>query len=352
MSISFLPITVGLLATAFLILLLNPLAQRVGWLDNPCARKQHAAPIPLTGGVAMCAAFGVALVATQGLEAPFTLLAAMVLMCLIGLWDDVHHLSARRRLVMQMGAALMMGLFDHIQVDSLGNILGTGPILLGALALPFALFAIAGAINAINMIDGMDGLAGGVVLVALGWMAVLAGLAGMLEDMNIILTMAACVVGYLYFNMRFPGRGRAVVFMGDAGSTMLGVALAWFIIVLSQEQAGHPGTAFAPVVGLWLVAIPLLDTLSLIVRRLLRGESPFKADRHHLHHLLQGLGLSDAQVTAVIMLAAMLIGAVGALGWLFGLSEPVLFYGFLALGVAYYVVVHHYKLCPRSATAA
>ena len=91
MSISFLPITVGLLATAFLILLLNPLAQRVGWLDNPCARKQHAAPIPLTGGVAMCAAFGVALVATQGLEAPFTLLAAMVLMCLIGLWDDVHH---------------------------------------------------------------------------------------------------------------------------------------------------------------------------------------------------------------------------------------------------------------------
>lgn len=344
MFVSFLPIAIGLLLTVSLILSLNPLAQRVGWLDSPCARKQHASPIPLTGGVAMCAAFSVALVATQGLDAPLTLLAAMVLLCLIGLWDDVHHLCAWKRLFMQTGVALMLCLFEHTRVDSLGDIFGTGPIILGALALPFTLLAIVGAINAINMIDGLDGLAGSVVLIALGWMAVLAGHAGMLDNMILILTMAACVVGFLYYNMRFPGRTRAVVFMGDAGSTMLGAALAWFIIRLTQEHNEHLGTAFPPVVGLWLVAIPLLDTLSLIVRRLLCGESPFKADRRHLHHLLLRLGFSDALVTVIIMLAAALIGAVGALGWLIGLSETVLFYGFIALGIFYYVIVHHFEL--------
>ena len=337
-----LPIALSLIGTALLIPALSPLAWRIGWLDKPDARKQHISATPLTGGVAMLLTFTIAIYFANIAITPVALLTTMTILCLVGIWDDLHNLSARRRLVLQAGAALLMCWLEGLRVTQLGDLFGTGQLMLDQLSLFFTVFCVVGALNAVNMIDGVDGLAGGVVAVALTGMLLLAAKAGRYDDLIILLVLSGSLTGYLFYNMRHPLRKRASVFMGDAGSTMLGGALAWFLIHLSQPNGQTIAPAFPPIVGLWLVAVPVLDTLCLMLRRGFNGQSPFKADRAHLHHVLQRAGLSDSQTTLVIILMSAAIGSFGLLGWsVLGLSETVLFYAFVVLFGAYYYAIHH-----------
>jgi UDP-GlcNAc:undecaprenyl-phosphate GlcNAc-1-phosphate transferase len=96
-------------------------------------------------------------------------------------------------------------------------------------------------------------------------------------------------VGFLYYNLRYPGNRRARVFLGDNGSMLLGFLFAWLFIALSQ---GEPA-AMTPVTALWLFALPLMDTVGVMLRRIWLGKSPFRADRHHLHHLFVRAGIGS-----------------------------------------------------------
>ena len=193
--------------------------------------------------------------------------------------------------------------------------------------------------NAINMIDGIDGLAGGVCLIALLWMGIVTGLHNTPETV-VILILSGCIGSYLIFNMRHPLRRRACVFMGDSGSMMLGAALVWLLIRLSQHPAS-PSAYLPPVVGLWLVAVPLLDTLSLMAKRKMSGKSPFAADRSHLHHILKDSGLNDCETTFFILTIAACLGGIAVISWKLGASEQLLFIGFMMLAFSYYYFVHH-----------
>src|SRR5574340_1250932 len=114
--------------------------------------------------------------------------------------------------------------------------------------------------------------------------------------------------------------------MGDAGSVLLGFALAWYAVNLAAVR-----NVFTPVTALWILAIPLMDTTALMIRRVLKGRSPFDADRNHLHHILQRAGFTSGQTVAMMYALALLLAATGVAGWWLGLPEYVMFYGFMAL---------------------
>jgi UDP-GlcNAc:undecaprenyl-phosphate GlcNAc-1-phosphate transferase len=217
----------------------------------------------------------------------------------------------------------------------LGDLFGLGEVELGGWAVPFTLFGAVGVINAFNMLDGLDGLAGGVALVAVGWLIVLCLTAPTLlqqGDISALLALVAAVAGFLAFNLRHPWQARARVFMGDAGSTMLGFVLSWFMVHLSQGDRA----AMAPMTAVWILALPLMDTIAVMFRRIRAGRSPFAADRQHLHHLLLGYGLSEGQVTIWLLGGAFVTGGLGVLANELDVPDYWQFYIFAAVFLLYY----------------
>lgn len=319
------------------IILLAIPARRLGWVDRPDSRKRHQAPVPVIGGVAMYLAFSLVLFwlpeRPNGWEA---LLVAMGLLTAVGIYDDVWRVSPLVRLFFQGGAVLLTIKAGGLTISQLGDLFGLGPIILGTGTVFYTIFCVVGVINAFNMSDGLDGLAGGFALVAVGWLIVLSQVnPGQHQAESIALTaLAAAIMGFLAFNLRHPWRARASVFMGDAGSTMLGLVIGWFLIRLSQGETG----AIRPMTAVWILAVPLLDAVTLMIRRALAGRNPFGADRQHLHHLLQAFGLGHGRVTAVLLLVAVASGGVGATTCWLGVPDYVQFYVFISLFVAYYQV--------------
>jgi UDP-GlcNAc:undecaprenyl-phosphate GlcNAc-1-phosphate transferase len=337
---NFLLQSLALPVTAALIMLFRRHAPMLGLVDVPGGRKQHREEVPLVGGLGIFGGLVVAALAAAGLvTANAAMLAAMALLMLVGLVDDRSGLSPGARFVVQAMAALIMVYWGGVRLDNLGNLFGFGDVILGRWAVPMTVFAVLGVINALNMIDGADGLAGGLALIALLLFAVLLGAMGSL-DSTLLLPLAAAVAGFLAFNLRTPWRDRASVFMGDAGSTLLGFALAWYAVELASVR--H---AMTPITAVWILAVPLMDTVSLMIRRVLKGVSPFTPDCEHLHHILQRAGFSHGQTVFVMHCIALLLAGIGVAGWLLGVPEYVMFYAFMAVFALYtYAVLHAWKL--------
>jgi UDP-GlcNAc:undecaprenyl-phosphate GlcNAc-1-phosphate transferase len=306
------------LLSILLIHLLKGPASELGLVDSPAGRKMHNGQIPLIGGLSI---FVVFLLESTLLEGPFQvpigLLCGLTLLVLIGVLDDWFNLPASFRLIAQVASAIVMLAPDEHAVASI-NLYGLAPIELGQWALPFTVVFVVGMINAFNMLDGLDGLAGGAAATALFWLSI--GYNGYPEQ-PLLLILLCAVVGFLLFNLRHPWRAQASVFLGDAGSTMLGAAIAFFIVV----RAGSPASENNPFAALlWIIAIPAIDTLSLIVRRLATGQNPLAADRNHLHHLLLGVGLSHRNAAAVILAACFLTGGAGVMAIHLGVPSDVM----------------------------
>lgn len=161
-----------------------------------------------------------------------------------------------------------------------------------------------GLLNAFNMMDGIDGLAGGLALVSIGAILLFVSKTPLSGAITVMVLLAAASLPYLAVNLGLIGRK---VFMGDAGSMVVGYLIAWTLIRLSQT----PGTHLPPVDVLWCVALPVLDTLAVMYRRLCQRQSPFKPDRGHIHHILMSAGLgSRSTLIALVALA----GSIAFLG--------------------------------------
>jgi UDP-GlcNAc:undecaprenyl-phosphate/decaprenyl-phosphate GlcNAc-1-phosphate transferase len=332
---SLLGLIAALLGTGFAIVFLRKLAAPLGLIDRPGGRKQHDLPIPLVGGLAMFAALvGTVIALGMGISAGYFLLALAVIV-VVGVLDDMNDLKLVPKFAGQVVACLIMILGAGVQLKTVGNLIGFGHIGLSLLSIPLSIFAVVGVINAVNMVDGMDGLAGSLSLIAVVAYAAVAALSGLEGQYSVLVILAGALVGYLYFNLRYSTQPRAAVFMGDAGSMLLGFVLAWFAIDLTQG----PGRTFPPICALWVVLLPVADTVSLAARRLAKGKSPFAADREHIHHLLCVAGLSYGQTVLALLLVSVLFAAVGIAGWLWGVPEPVLFWVFFVLFFAYHFAV-------------
>lgn len=338
------------ITTALLIWLLRPLALRIKLIDEPGGRKKHAEPTPLVGGVAMAMGFAFGLLTLYvSLEQYRSFLAAVLLLVIVGVLDDFHELSARARLGAQVLAGLLMTVWGGVTVLHLGNLFFAGNLALGGWGVPFTVIATIGMINAINMLDGVDGLTGGVVASALLCLSVLAYHDNRFTDMHILFLTIFCIVSFLLFNLKLPSRSQALVFMGDAGSMFLGFVLVWFLVRLSQGS----NRAADPTTMLWIVAIPLFDMVSVVLRRIYRGQSPFIADRYHIHHLLHRLGYSSLQIVLLLSAATLVCGAIGIVGFWYHINDTLMFILFLVLFIAFFVICmriwRQIEQCPEEA---
>ena len=328
------------LALAIVVGLYGPtrlLAHRFQHVDRPDQRKLHDAAIPLLGGPLIGVGVLVALWAC-GLfrddEVRWLALAAGF-MSAVGLLDDRYDVPPLLRLAVQFGVGLIMAWPAGVDIHQLGNLFGFGDIGLGPMAIPFTVVCVVAMINALNMLDGVDGLAGGLALVALGWLATAAALIGDRVGLALALIVAGACAGFLWFNARRPGQARARCFLGDAGSMSLGVVLVWLAVRLAEQ----PQPAMAPITACWILAVPLLDVMTMTVRRARLGRHPFSPDREHSHHLLLAAGLRPARAVAVFWAMGLFTGGVGVAGWWFGWPEPLLAAGFIALVVAHYLII-------------
>jgi len=308
---------------------LNGPARRVGLVDHPCRRKRHEGQIPLTGGLAIFIAFLAALAFNHEWIAPlYWLLTGMTLLLSVGLLDDLYDMRALHKLAAQVLVASLLVLVGGLEINQLGDIFGSavGPIGLGPFSEVFTIACIVFLINAINMSDGMDGLAGGlsmVLLVMLGSLGWIGGVEPALVAACFLLAFS--VLGFLMYNAQSPFRKKASVFMGDAGSMMLGIAIAWLSISIVNSKAGVGSSAIYPVAIAWLLLVPSMDTLAVSLRRISQGRSPMAPDRAHLHHIILRCGFSVRSTVKIVHLVAVASAAIGIAGWYLGMPEWQLF---------------------------
>jgi UDP-GlcNAc:undecaprenyl-phosphate GlcNAc-1-phosphate transferase len=317
--------------TCLLLWLLQPVATRLDLLDHPRGRKDHAHPTPITGGLAMALSSLLAFAVTPNLSRSLQAFGvASVIVVVLGLWDDKRDLRWYWRILGQVSAALVIIYWGGVRVEQLGPLFGFGGTSLGFLAVPFTVFATVGIINAMNMIDGADGLAGLLGLVALVMLSAAAIYAGNAVLAERVSVLAGALASFLLWNVRFPWRPRAKVFLGNAGSAFLGLVIAWVAFRLTQN-AGHPVN---PVLALWLLPIPVMDTLVLIVRRLREGRSPFSAGRDHIHHFMQDAGFGPTRAGLWLAAFSLLCGLLAGQAMRMDIPNPLLLlaYGLLCAG--------------------
>lgn len=337
------------LACAFIIsYLMTPsvkrFAEKVGAIDVPKdERRIHNHPIPRMGGLAIFLGFVLSTLVFVDMSTPVMgLLVGAVIIAVMGAVDDIVALNAWVKLAFQILAAFV-AVRCGIVIDAVSNpnfISEVNTIHVGYLAVPLTVLWIVGCTNAVNLIDGLDGLAVGVSAISsLTMMTVAVFVAG--PDVVLILAaLSGACLGFMPYNMN-----PAKIFMGDVGSQLLGFVLATASIMgLFKMHALI--TFFVPIMAM---AVPLADTVFAFVRRILKGQSPFHADKGHFHHRLLALGLNQKQVAAVLYAISAILGLfavllAGRILWFRGICIALAF--LIALAVWFFIFrknpnIHH-----------
>ena len=298
-------LSMPILATFAVTLVLTPvvkiIANHVGALDNPNARKVHTKITPRLGGLAIFLGFltGFMMYAPQNTVMISILIASFVLV-LTGLIDDIKPLPAKYKFSGQIIAALIITVYGGIILEHIT--IFDYIIDFGWFAYPLTIFFILGAINCINLIDGLDGLSAGVSTIFFGTIAVLAILiGGRIYSLDVVLAliMFGALLGFLVYNF-YP----ASIFMGDTGSMFVGLIIAVIALL------GYKNFTFTSlIIPLLLLAIPILDTLLAIIRRSIKGEGITKADKYHIHHRILALTNSHRKTVLIIYGICLLFAA-------------------------------------------
>jgi UDP-GlcNAc:undecaprenyl-phosphate GlcNAc-1-phosphate transferase len=312
------------LASFLLCLAVTPLARmlarRIGLVDHPDGRRKlQYQPIPVAGGLAIlfsaATVLGVALlIMPAGSPRPLEgnrllgLLLGCLVICAVGVADDLGCLRGRHKLLGQLVAAGVVLVFG-VQVQSVN--LFSATIELGLLSAPFTLFFLLGAINSLNLIDGMDGLLGTVALIVMGAFAVLAFLGNHWTAAYVGLALAGAILAFLRYNLP-----PASIYLGDCGSMLIGLVVG---VLAIQSSLKAPAT-IALATPLAIMTIPILDTTAAILRRKLTGRSLYATDRGHIHHCLLHKGFSHWSVLLLVS-SLCLVTVVGALASLTYRSE-------------------------------
>ncbi|EAA5310427.1 TPA_asm: UDP-N-acetylglucosamine--undecaprenyl-phosphate N-acetylglucosaminephosphotransferase [Salmonella enterica subsp. enterica serovar Enteritidis] len=295
------------LFTTIFIFLARKVAIKIGLVDKPNFRKRHQGVIPLVGGISVfagiCFMFGLSDYYIPHLS--LYLICAGVLV-FVGAMDDRFDISVKIRAVVQAVIAVVMMVIAKLHLGSLGYIFGPWELVLGPFGYFLTLFAVWAAINAFNMVDGIDGLLGGLSSVSFAAMGLILWFDGQTSLAMWCFAMIAAILPYIMLNLGILGR-RYKVFMGDAGSTLIGFTVIWLLLETTQGKT-H---SISPVTALWIIAIPLMDMVAIMYRRLRKGMSPFSPDRQHIHHLVMRAGFTSSQAFVLITLAAAILAGVG-----------------------------------------
>ena len=326
----------GCLITAILLLAGRHLALRFGYADRPGGRKQHDAPVPPIGGLAVLPVFLVVSWAAGFSDiVPWPLVCGVVMLLVMGAVDEVRPIRPFFKFALMVWTACFVVIFGEAQIGQLGNLFGFGLVELGFLSKAFTIMCLVLLMNAVNMMDGIDGLAGGFCALVAFWMMVVCAGAGQALPLWTLAILLGALLGFLAFNLRTPVRKSASIFLGDAGALALGLLIGWFAIKLTQG----PGAPVAPVTVIWMIAVPVMDAFALFIARSLRGLHPFNADRRHIHHRLLDAGLSHSAATTVLLSLIAIFALVGFMAQANDVPAWVLFYGWMVIFIAHTMVL-------------
>ena len=267
------------------------IAHHVNALDMPNERKVHKEPMPRMGGLAIFIGFlvGYMLFCNQTVQMNSILIGSFFII-LIGIFDDIKPLTPSIKFCGQLLAAIIVVCYGNVVMQDI-SAFGLY-INFGMFAIPITILFIVSVINCLNLIDGLDGLAGGISTIFFITITVISTLLGNVSslDTSLTLIMIGACLGFLLYNFH-----PAKIFMGDSGSMFLGYMIA--VISLLGFKNVTLTSFFVPVL---ILAIPILDTLFTIIRRLLKGESFAKADKEHFHH--QILKMAGNQTKTVLII--------------------------------------------------
>lgn len=274
-------------------------------MDIPNGRSSHCKPTPRGGGLAMVAAFliGIVLIHLIGDRSPIYslyfggFLAAAFIIAAISFYDDMKHCTLTVKLTGQL-LAIIVAMLSGIVIDVM-HLPWLGLVELGGWAYPLTLLWVFGLTNAYNFIDGLDGLAAGTAVIAAAFLAYISFQQGSHFIYLASLTLAAAALGFLIFNLPV-----AKIFMGDVGSTFLGLVFAVMAVIAARYDHSHTSLFVVPLLLLHFI----FDTTFTFVRRLLAGERVFMAHRSHLYQLINRMGLSHGKVTGIYSALAILQG--------------------------------------------
>lgn len=272
-------------------------------------RKIHTKIVPPLGGVAIFIAFVLStIICTDGFN--FTslkyIIAGVIILFFIGLKDDLMILSARKKLVVQIIAALIITIFGNIRFTNLHNILGTGEIAYVP-SIIFSVFVAVVIINAFNLIDGIDGLSSGLGMIASLFFGTWFFMNGYTPFAVMSLALAGSLFGFFLYNV-FGDTHK--LFMGDTGSLILGLLVTTMVIRFNElnfTSDSHLYIQSAPSVSFAVIIVPLIDTLRVMTIRILQKRSPFSPDKNHIHHRLLEMIPSHLAVTSIICAGNLLI---------------------------------------------
>lgn len=312
-----------LLATFFMSVFLTPLIRllsfKIGAVDYPNARRINKKPMPSAGGLAIIISFIISVLVLMPMIVPIELegksyfnymlpvVAAIVVLAITGLIDDVKELSAGLKMLGMIAASVIIWVFTDFRLDDFKIPFG-GPFLHFAPWLSFILTIIwiVSIMNAVNLIDGLDGLASGVSMISLVTMGIVAYFFLPGNNLFLPLTIFVLVLAILGF---FPYNYHpAIIYLGDTGSLFLG-----FMISVLALQGLKNATAVAVVTPIIILGVPIWDTFMAIIRRTLSGEKFYKPDRNHLHHRLLSLGLTHRGTVLVIYGISMIFSMISLL---------------------------------------
>jgi UDP-GlcNAc:undecaprenyl-phosphate/decaprenyl-phosphate GlcNAc-1-phosphate transferase len=293
------------LSAAGIVLALTPLlmrlAPRIGGVDEGGDRPRvHTRPVPRIGGLAIVAGILIPAAFFIDLSGPYRgILLGTLLVALLGLVDDLRGISPGVKFLAVCAIALIPVAGFGIVLEGFSlPLLGTHEF--GWLAYPVTILWIAALANLVNLIDGMDALASGIVSIAAFSFALLAASFGRMDAAILAAAICGATLAFLRHNYH-----PAKIFMGDSGSLALGFLLA----TVAVEGVLKTAATIALVAPLLVLAVPILDTSFVVLKRLKYGRNPFLADQNHFYHRFMRIGLSQRQTAAYLHAWAALVAA-------------------------------------------
>jgi len=327
---------VAFFVSVLTIKVLLPLAPHIGLVDLPNSRKNHDGAIPLIGGISIFT--GVLISCSLFLENSQLInlyLISAALLVFIGTIDDIYDLSVAPRIIFQALVACLMVFGAGIYIHDFGNLFSFGVVDIGSFGMIFTLLACMVSINAFNMVDGIDGLAGSMSIISLSSIVTLNILNSNTDFILLPLVIIVATAPFLFYNVsRRNPRGKKI-FMGDAGSMFMGLTVMWLLTINSQGE----DSSFNAVTALWIIAVPLMDLLTVMYRRAKSGVSPFRADNGHLHHILLKTGYSSRQTLLIISVLAISLSMIGIMGEMYKLPDWIMLNSFIVLFLVYANVI-------------
>lgn len=312
----------------FIIPFIKKIAEHVGAMDIPNARKVHTKPMPRLGGLGIYLGFlfGYILFGTPSALMNSILIGSFIIV-ITGILDDIKPLKANVKFCGQLIGACIVVFYGQLVMHEVSAFGITVPF--GYFSYPLTIFFILGCINCINLIDGLDGLASGISAIYFLTIGIIGALQGRVSlDCVLTFVMLGSTLGFLVHNF-YPAK----IFMGDSGSMFLG-----FIISIIALLGFKNVTMTSLIIPLLVLAIPILDTLFAIVRRLLKGESISTPDKFHIHHQLLKRNLSQRTTVLIIYVMDLLFALASIVYFLRDRNLGYIVYGTILVIVLFFAL--------------